>query len=233
MDGVRLQIDADVGAFLHRIGGLNHPLEAVDVHDGLIMHTHEGDGGHGTLQHAGFRLHDIHILRADDHVHRLVGSKAGIQAVKDLTAEFNLVICQHHAVHNVALADEVSDEGVHRLVVNILRGTDLLNLAFAHDHDGVGHTQGFLLIVGDKDEGDSRGFLDFFQFLLHILAQLQIESTQRLVQQQNLRLVDQRPGNGHTLLLTAGQAGDPAMGKARQHNHAQHFLNLFLDLLFR
>ena len=86
--------------------------------------------------------------------------------------------------------------------------------------------------MGHENEGDSRGFLDFFQFLLHILAKLQVQRAQRLIQKKNLRFVDQRPGDCNTLLLTAGQAGDTAVGKAGQHNHVQHFIDLLLDLLF-
>ena len=195
------------------------------------MHTHEGDGGNGTLQHAGLGFHDIHVLRANHHIYRLIGRKAGIQTLEGLTAKANLVVREHDAVHDVAFADKVSDEGVNRLVVNILGRADLLNFALAHDHDGIGHAQGFFLVVGDENKGDPGGLLNLLQFLLHILAQLQVQRTQRLVQKQNLGFIHQRPGNGDTLLLTAGQAGNTTVGKAGEHDHIQHFFNLFLDFL--
>ena len=76
--------------------------------------------------------------------------------------------------------------------------------------------QGLFLVVGDEDKRDAGVFLNLFQLLLHILAQLQVQCAQRLIQQQNLRLVDQRPGDGHPLLLAAGKACDPPVGKARR-----------------
>jgi hypothetical protein len=35
----------------------------------------EGDGGDGAAELAVLRRDDVHVLRADDHVHRLVFSK--------------------------------------------------------------------------------------------------------------------------------------------------------------
>ena len=99
-----------------------------------------------------------------------------------------------------------------------------------HDDDGVGHAQGLFLVVGDEDKGDACVFLDLFQLLLHILAQLQVQRAQGFVQQQDLWLIDQRPGDGHPLLLAAGKACDPPVGKAREHDHVQHPVDAFLDL---
>jgi hypothetical protein len=56
--------------------------------------------------------------------------------------------------------------------------------------------------VGDEDEGDAEP-LQRLQLLLHLLAQLQVERAQRLVQQQHLGLVDQRARQRHALALAA------------------------------
>ena len=114
----------------------------------------------------------------------------------------------HDAVNDIALTDEIRHEGVLRLVVDVLRGADLLDLALVHDHDGVAHGQGLLLVVGDIDKGDAHLLLDALELDLHILAQLQVQGAQRLVQQQHLGPVHQRPGNGHPLLLAAGELMD-------------------------
>ena len=79
----------------------------------------------------------------------------------------------------------------------------------------------------DEDKGDSRIFLDFFQLLLHILAQLEVERAQRLVQQQHLRLIDQCAGDGDALLLTSGKAGHAALCKAGEHDHFEHAVDFF------
>jgi hypothetical protein len=76
--------------------------------------------------------------------------------------------------------------------------------------------------MGHEDEGDAERLLQRLQFLLHLFAQLQIERAERLVEQQDLGLVDQRPGERHALPLAAGKlrgfaravAGQPTMPSA-------------------
>ena len=137
----------------------------------------------------------------------------------------------HHAVQNVALADEIRHKGVFRLVVNVFRGTDLLDAALVHDHDGVAHGQRLLLIVGHVDEGDAQLLLDTLEFALHILPQAQVQSPQWFVQQQYLGPVHQCPGDGYPLLLPAGQLRDPPVLEALQTYDLQHLQHPLADLL--
>ena len=148
--------------------------------------------------------HNVNILRADHHVHRLVLFEALVHALEDPAKELDPVILQHDTVQNVAFADEVRHEGVFRLVINILGAADLLDAALIHDHDGIGHRQRLFLIVGHINEGNAHSLLNPLQFVLHILAQAKIQGTQRLIKQQYLGAVYQSAGNGHSLLLTAG-----------------------------
>ena len=82
MDGIRFNIQADRRAFCAEIRGLNHPLEAADVHDDLIVHTHEGYGGDRTAEHAVFHRNNVHILGADYHVNSFVLAEAAISKDK-------------------------------------------------------------------------------------------------------------------------------------------------------
>ena len=104
-----------------------------------------------------------------------------------------------------------------------------------HHGDAVAHGQRFFLIVGHENERDAALALDALEFKLHLAAKLQIQRTQRFVQQQDIRLVDERAGNGDALLLSAGKAGDAALFKACQTDQRQHaadfFCGLFLVLL--
>ena len=136
----------------------------------------------------------------------------------------------HSAPQDVALADEVRHKGVGRLVVDGLGVADLQNPAVPHDHDGVAHGQGFLLVVGDVEEGDAQPLLHVLQFKLHLLAQLQIQRAQGLVQQQHLRLVDQAAGDGHALLLSAGEGVHMALAVTAQVHQIQHGVHLAVDL---
>ena len=59
--------------------------------------------------------------------------------------------------------------------------------------------------MGHEHERDPDLPLDLLQLDLHLLAQLQVERAERLVEQQHLRPVHQRPGERDPLTLTAGE----------------------------
>ena len=59
--------------------------------------------------------------------------------------------------------------------------------------------------MGDVDEGDAQFFLQALELDLHLLAELQVQGAQGLVQQEHLGAVDEGAGDGHPLLLTAGE----------------------------
>ena len=59
-----------------------------------------------------------------------------------------------------------------------------------------------------------------------MLAQLQVERRQRLVEQQDVRLHRQRPGNRHALLLAAGQFVHHLVALPRQRNELEQFIGL-------
>ena len=84
--------------------------------------------------------------------------------------------------------------------------------------------------MGDEDEGDAGGLLDVLELHLHVLAELEVEGRQRLVQEQDFGLIDQGAGNGDALLLTAGEARDGALFKALEGNQRQHLGHGLLDL---
>ena len=83
--------------------------------------------------------------------------------------------------------------------------------------------------MGYEDEGNADLLLDPLQLVLHFFAKLQIQGRQRLVQKQHLRLVDQGPGDGHTLLLSAGQQSGVFIFIALQTDEFQHLHNFLID----
>ena len=109
----------------------------------------------------------------------------------------------HRSTHDIALADKVRDKGIFRLIVDLLRRSHLLDIALVHDNDRVGHRERLFLVVGDIDKGDSQLIFQADQLILHVLAELQVESAERLVEKQKLRLVYDRTGDGNPLLLAA------------------------------
>ena len=102
-------------------------------------------------------------------------------------------------------AQELGDKQVVRVVIDLLRRADLLDNALPHDHNHVGNAHGLLLVVGHKDGGDARFRLNAADFLAGLQAQARVQVGQRLVQQQHAGHFHQRAGDGHALLLAAGQ----------------------------
>src|SRR3954468_11894660 len=109
------------------------------------------------------------------------------------------------SVQQVGRADEASDEGGRGSLVDVRRGTDLLDPPGLEDGDPVRHGERLLLVVRDEDEGDADLALQLLELDLHLLAELEVQGTERLVEQQHTGPVDERPGEGHPLTLAAGQ----------------------------
>ena len=114
-----------------------------------------------------------------------------------------------------------------------MRRADFDQQTAVHHGDLVGDRQGFGLIVGDEDRRDVGAPLQRFDFRTHLHAQLGVEVAQRLVQQHDLRLVDERAGEGDPLLLAAGEFWRWAVFQAVETDDLEHVTNPFLDLILR
>ena len=112
-------------------------------------------------------------------------------------------------LEEVHVADEVRHEGGRRPVVDLPRLAKLLDAAVRHDGDPVGHREGLALVVRHVDEGDPDLLLDPLQLDLHLLAELQVERAERLVEQQDTRIQDERAGQRDPLLLPARELRGP------------------------
>ena len=129
------------------------------------------------------------------------------------------------AADQVRDADKTGDKGCSGVLVDLRRGAHLLDLALVEHRQPVAHGQGFFLIVGDVDEGDPDPLLDGFQLDLHLLAQLQVQGAQRLIEQQHARMVDQGARQGDTLALPAGKLGRFPAGQTGQAHQVEHFFD--------
>ena len=127
-------------------------------------------------------------------------------------------------------AEESRDERRPRTFIELLGGPELLEPAAVHDGDGVGHRHGLLLVVRHVDEGDSELVLDALQEELHLLAQLEVERPERLVEQQHPRPADERAGQGHALLLPSGELLRLAVSEPRQLDQPQDVVDPLPDL---
>ena len=136
----------------------------------------------------------------------------------------------HDAHEPVVLPDELGDEGVLRLFVQHRRGGELLDRPIVEDRDAVRHGEGLALVVGDVDDGDPDALVDMLELVLHVLAELAVERPQRLVHQHEARLVDERPGHRHPLLLPARELSGTALLEAGELHHLQRLADLARDL---
>ena len=235
LDVIRIDVQADGAADRIRVIVLDHQfVTLVRIDEHLVMHTLEGAGGNGGRKLGlGLFGRKIDVLRTDDDVHRILLAEAFVHTVELVADETDLAVAHHGAVEDVALADEVCDEGVDRLVVDVHRSADLLDAALVEDDDGIGKGQGLFLVMGDVDEGDAEFLVHLLELDLHVLAHLQVQGGQRFVQEEDFRLVDDGPGDGDTLLLAAGEGLHVAVLIIGHGHELEHAADALVDLVGR
>ena len=117
------------------------------------------------------------------------------------------------------------------MLVDLARRADLLEAALGEHGDAVAHRQRLVLVVGDVDERDPRQLaLDALELELHLLAQLEVERAERLVEQQHPRAVDERAGERDALALAARELDRPAR---RRRPASRTMLERLVDALRR
>ena len=79
--------------------------------------------------------------------------------------------------------EEAGDEGRLWQLVQLVRGPELLDPPLVHDRDPIGHRHRLLLVVRHVNEGDADVVLEALDEELHLLTQLQVEGSERLVEQ--------------------------------------------------
>ena len=104
-----------------------------------------------------------------------------------------------------ALTDEVGDKAVGRAMVKIVGRIPLLNSAFVHDADFVGHGESFMLVVSDQYSRHALAFENAADLHGKPFAQVNVEVGEGLVKQNELRTRRQCARQCHPLLLSAGQ----------------------------
>ena len=106
-------------------------------------------------------------------------------------------------------------------------------MAFLHNGDPVGDGQRLLLVVGDIDGCDAQPPLQFLDDGTHLHPELGVQVGKRLIHQQHAWLNDKGPGQGHPLLLAAGQLAGLALCQMGNLYQLQGLVHLGLDLLGR
>ena len=127
------------------------------------------------------------------------------------------------------LAQEVPHEARGRVLVQAAGRADLLDAPALHYRDAVGQAERLDLVVGHEEHRDAEPALEQLQLDPHLLAELGIEVAERLVQQQEIRLVHERPAESQALHLAAAQQRGRARLESLESDQAQHPLDLVAD----
>ena len=113
------------------------------------------------------------------------------------------------------VADKVGDEEVVRAGIDLQRRLILLQDAVVDQADLRGKGHGLHLVVCNIDKGRAGLDVQTLQLIAHLETQLGVEVAERLVHEQDGRLRSQGAGDGHALLLAAGE-----LGRVAVHEHA-------------
>ena len=128
------------------------------------------------------------------------------------------------------LPDERRDERVDRVLVDFLRRPDLAHPAVVHDRDPVTQPHRFHLVVRDVHRGALNLALKPFELVAGGVAELGIEVREGLVEEEHLRVPDQRPAQGDALPLPAGELARIAVEVPRDTEQLGRPPHLLRDL---
>src|SRR5215207_9553695 len=159
-------------------------------------------------------LAELYLLAADRDGH------AAVRALERSLEE----------VHRRA-ADEAADEEIDRLVVELLRRRDLLQLALAHHSHPVAHCHRLDLVVCDVDRRRAKPALELRDLRAHLHPELRVEIRKRLVHQEGLRLADDRAAHRDALSLPARERTWLPTEKRFEVEHTCRVLDALVDLL--
>jgi hypothetical protein len=108
-------------------------------------------------------------------------------------------------------ADEAGHEQVGRAPEHLHRRAQLPDPPGVHHGHAVGQGQGLGLVVGDVHGGGAQLVLEALEEAAGLQPQPRVQVGQRLVEQEHLRPVGDRPGQGDPLLLAARQLAGAAL----------------------
>src|SRR5262250_554972 len=111
----------------------------------------------------------------------------------------------HASMEDHRLTEEIAHEGGGGLFVERARRANLLDAPAVHHRDAVGEAERLDLVVGDEEHGDAEAALEELDFHAHLLTELRVEIAERLVEEEEIRLVDEGAAEGEALHLPAAQ----------------------------
>ena len=130
-------MNADLGSYREHICTMYHPFIVIGHNFHLIMNAFKNKVGNNAVNTSLSRLHKINILRTDHYVYRLILSETFVHTGEIHTQDLHKTVLHHSCRNNIALPDKICHKSIFRLVVDLLRRTDLLNIPLVHYHDSI------------------------------------------------------------------------------------------------
>ncbi len=131
------------------------------------------------------------------------------------------------------IAEEAGDEGVGRTAIDLERAADLHDLALVHDADPVAHGHRLDLVMGDVDGGRAELLLLPDQLVAGADAERGVEVRERLVEEEDLGVADDRAPEGDALPLAARERVRLAAKEGREAELARGLADPAIDLVPR
>src|SRR5207342_521620 len=160
----------------------------------------------------------LEVSRSDpkDHVPSLDAGQIQVAGDRDLEPREPDGAVADRGAHQVhwRRADERRDEQVRGVLVEALRGVDLLQHAVAQDGDAFPERHRLHLIVRHVHRGRLEAFVQLRELSPHLDPELGVEVRQRLVHQERHRLPNHRAAHRDALPLTPGEFGRFALQQA-------------------
>ena len=118
-------------------------------------------------------------------------------------------------------------------MIDLERGPRLQHAALVHDHDMAAQEQRLQRLGGGVDHDRIAPGEDGAELDPQLLAQLVVEIDQRLVEQQQLGVLGQRPADRGALLLAARELGREPVQEVIDPQQARHLGHPGVDLGLR
>src|SRR5690348_6528209 len=126
-------------------------------------------------------------------------------------------------------AEETGHKARCRPLKQIERGAELFNLAVPHEGDAVCERHRLDLVVGNVDHGMAKLLMEPLDFSSHIISKLGIQIAQRLIEQEEQRVSDDRTADCDTLALTTRQLTWKPLEKLHNTEHVGGTLHTSVD----
>ena len=117
---------------------------------------------------------------------------------------------------------------------DLSRGIELKESPLVHDHDAGPQLERLVDVVRDQQKCLFRSFMEPFKLILKVQPRDRVDRAERLIEQHDLRVRDQRPGKADALLLAAGKLSRVAIPELLrfQPDHAEELIDSRADPFF-